>query len=823
MVLTGSAQFGVRLYQQPRPPSGGGVARTTSPLSLPLAEMKPAYDVVVIGSGYGGAICASLAARARRRDGSKPSVCLLERGREIPVGSFPSTFAAAVPEFRIAAGGLRYGREDGLYRLHAGKGISVFHGCGLGGTSLINAGVSLRPDPRVWQDQRWPEELVADVDAGLARAFERAAATLAPAPYAGPPLLKDIAFRRTARALNADDRVYAPPLDVSFGRAGTSSGSNGGDGAACTGCGECVAGCNAGAKNTLAMNYLPDARRHGAEIFCGVSVRCIESTRPGYRVFYQPVRHARATFDGADLFLSAELVIVAAGVLGSTEILLRSKQAGLPCSDQLGKGLSGNGALLGFDYDGPFRVNAVGTGKASAEGEQVPGPCITSIVDRRASLPHERAHVIENGVIPGALASALPAFVEFTSECDRTTAPSAATRFRALSRAAMSLLRGGRDALDRAQTLLVMSHDDSSGRIVLRGEHLEIEWPNERAALQAFELHDELATASASLRGVYVPALGREHASDHQLTVHPLGGCPMGRDAAVGFTNHKGQVYSRPVGVDVHESLYVIDGSVIPCSLGINPHLTISAIAERNARLLIEDRGWTIEKGTPARSSASGASSDDALRMQFTERIVGYCSTSVLGENQHRAAWRDAKKHRSTCTCVVTVAIDDCLKMAEDPVHAAKILGSVDMPALSCSSMSIVDGRFNLFIDSPDCVSRKHMCYRMTVRSVEGYTYHFNGFKRLGGRGLLGLWDETTRLYLDVYRGVDSSGPKIAQGIAYITAPWFARELLHMRGTDARGAPSLESVVRYGWLFASGLWDIYRPAPSGSRRKQGTS
>src|SRR5204863_8514078 len=129
------------------------------------------------------------------------------------------------------------------------------------------------------------------------------------------------------------------------------------------------------------------------------------------------------------------------------------------------------------------------------------------------------------------------------------------------------------------------------------------------------------------VNGRYVAASPIEQPVPYQVTVHPLGGCAMSDDARAGVTNHKGQVYSGAGGRDVHDGLYVMDGSVVPCSLGVNPHLTIAAIAERNVRLLARDLGYVV--AAPGAASAARfdgtESSPRALQVQFTERIVGHC------------------------------------------------------------------------------------------------------------------------------------------------------------------------------------------------------
>src|SRR5262249_52947743 len=140
---------------------------------------------------------------------------------------------------------------------------------------------------------------------------------------------------------NMGRRFYTPAINVTFtpgyNFAGVAQ-------RACTLCGDCVTGCNHGAKNTVLMNYLPDARRHGAEIFVETGVRWVEP-KPGggWLVYYHPLDIGRDTFGGPLLFVSADVVVLAAGALGSTEILMRSSHLGkLAVSKRIGKGFSGN-------------------------------------------------------------------------------------------------------------------------------------------------------------------------------------------------------------------------------------------------------------------------------------------------------------------------------------------------------------------------------------------------------------------------------------------------------------------------------------------------
>jgi cholesterol oxidase len=567
-------------------------------LSSPLTELKSRYDVVVIGSGYGGAIAASRLSRAKRPDGTSPSVCLLERGREIPVGQFPENEMEAAHEFQVNAYGEQMGPEDALYWLHAGEDISVFHGCGLGGTSLVNANVALPPAEDVWQDTSWPKELVADREKGLKAGFAKAEQMLSPKRYPGAHLLKYEALKRSAAGLNETANVFHPPINVTFESRLNEAGIHQ---PKCDGCGDCVSGCNVGAKNTLMMNYLPDAKNHGAELFCRVNVTHLVESGAGFRVHFRAVSDgidgfaADASFADAS-FVDADIVIVSAGALGSTEIMLRSKQEGLPCSNRVGSSFSGNGDVLGFAYNTDTEINGVGWGKR--ERKNPAGPCITGIIDRR-HLPEP--HVIEEGSLPGAVAALLPEPMRLVAELTgQDTDDGLWDEIQERVREVRSALPGGQytGAFRNTQTFLVMARDSADGQLFLEDEgSIQVSWPGVGESRHFKYLHEQLRLATEPLGGTYVPSPTFNKAFNYGLiTVHPLGGCPMGDDAARGATNHKGQVFRSSSGTSVYESLYVSDGAVLPCSVGVNPLLTISAIAERNVRLLARDRGWTLDE-----------------------------------------------------------------------------------------------------------------------------------------------------------------------------------------------------------------------------------
>ena len=546
--------------------------------------MKSHYTAVVVGSGYGASIAANRIARAGQ------NVCILERGREILPGEFPTDPVRAVGEFQVNLPGKpTVGKATGLYDVRVNKDINVTLGCGLGGTSLINANVALEPEPRVFDDPRWPKGLRDDRAAGLARGFERAREMLQPVPYPNRvPLPKLVAHERSAQATGG---VFSrPPIAVTFDSGTNAAGVHQDE---CTLCGDCCSGCNVGAKNTLAMNYLPDAERHGAEIFTQVLVRRVVRDGDRWRIDFSPTLDpAGLAFSLATRSVSADIVVLGAGSLGSTEILLRSRESGLATSDLVGRRFTSNGDVLGFAYNSETTVNGMGFGFTEPGTVDPVGPCITGLIDLRNQPKLEDGFVIEEGSIPGAVAGFVQA--PLTKAAGFPGADSA----KEIARLARTMMFGPyRGALNTTQTYLVMAHDDGAGRMVLEHDRLVIHWPGVGAQPIFKRVNEALKKAAIALDGTYVPnPVWNSTLLGHPLiTVHPLGGCVMGDASESGVVNDRSQVFAGRSGATVHPGLYVVDGAVVPRPLGVNPFLTISALAERAVALLAQERGWVIK------------------------------------------------------------------------------------------------------------------------------------------------------------------------------------------------------------------------------------
>lgn len=541
-------------------------------LSRPRAALGSQYDVIVVGSGYGGGVAASRLARAGKR------VCVLERGREFPTGAFPARFPDIRREMRVTSRNIQTGAPDALYDVRVGDDMHVVVGCGLGGGSLVNAGVALRPDTRVFADEAWPGQI--SQDGLLAEGYARAEAWIRPArdPRAAT-LDKYRVLEASGRALGHE--TGAPPVAVNF-EGGMSAG--GIEQPACTRCGDCCGGCNVGSKTTVALTYLPDAARHGAEIFTGATARRVSKDPDGgWRV------HVALTNGGAskepDRELTAPIVILSAGTLGSTEILLRSQEHGLALSDRIGRGFSANGDIITFGYGAANPVNAIGVGFPSKVEGLTPGAAVSGQIEIRDGDDLSLGVCVQEGVLPSALAPVLPVLFLPNGR---------------LLGALQSLVTGVyKGPFARLQTFFAVSHDSASGRFTLENDRLVLSWPGAADEPVHARLDALLSALVGAAGGSYVKnplagsVMGRQPA-----TAHPLGGCGKGRDRDEGVVDHKCRVFDGCASAGstaAHEGLYVVDGAIIPRSLGVNPLLTITALAERAMIHLAADHGLRFD------------------------------------------------------------------------------------------------------------------------------------------------------------------------------------------------------------------------------------
>ena len=564
-------------------------------LSIPWETRQATYEFAVIGSGYGGAITAARISAAL----GPHALCILERGQEWVPGTFPNDVPGVLSQTRSDVNPL------GLYELLNYQDISVLKGSGLGGTSLVNANVAIVPDPEVFQLVGWPRTVRYE---DMQQWYGEASDVLAAKPVPGATdLLKVRALDR--RAVQLGSHAQALNIVVNFDIDGNNK--YGVEQHPCKKCGDCVTGCNFHAKNTLYMNYLPMAAANGSDIFTQIKVEWIEKLRDGgWRIHGQ---HYADALNHSSFTMDCRNVVLSAGSVNSTEILLRSEMHGLPVSPALGTGFSGNGDFFGLAYDGLYETDVLGYGsRVPVPGDAgEPGPSIVGVVRYNGTAPVQQRIAVEDFSFPSvSVLGAKAVFAAIKGEPTTVVGGDDRTqRILADFNPANEYIPDG--ALNHTMLYLVMGQDNARGTMNFDAPwhepdgRMTISWDHAGQEIVFTRMNEELRRHARALGANYISnptwslfKLG------HLITAHPLGGCPMGEDYLHGAVDEFGRVFSGDGSV--HDGLFVADGSVIPSALGVNPFLTISALTERNAARHIQAMGGTDYPQPPLAVSMAG-------------------------------------------------------------------------------------------------------------------------------------------------------------------------------------------------------------------------
>jgi cholesterol oxidase len=562
--------------------------------------MSEHFQVVVVGSGFGGSVMSYRLAEAGVR------VCLLERGQPYPPNSFPRSPYRMKRNFWDPSDGLY-----GMFDVWSFRGLAGLVSSGLGGGSLIYANVLIRKDEKwfVQEDLRaggyelWPVSR-ADLDPHYARVEKMMNVQQYPigqSPYDSTP--KVLAFRAAAEQLKLPWQLLNLAVTFHNPEAPAVPGEpikevhpnyHGRTRYTCRLCGECYIGCNYGSKNTLDYNYLTEAARCGAVIRTLCEVRRLEPREgaTGYSLEY--VQHDLARADKKtdtsrlpQTTITCDQLILSAGAFGTPYLLLKNRSAFPRISQKLGTRFSANGDYLAFmvrsrTQDGSPRLL-----------EPSYGPVITSAIRMDDALdsggppdPARRGFYIEDGGYPD--------FANWLIEAAQ--APGLIYRVLRFGQRYLRGLFGWNEDTDLSEEisqligptkvsmssvpLLSMGRDIPNGNVFLRDRYLDVDWKPEASAAYYDRLRRTVRSVADALQAEY-----RDNPSWYLgqiLTAHPLGGCPMGRDQSEGVVNRDGEVFNYP-------GLFIADGSVMPGPVGPNPSLTIAALADRFADRVIQN------------------------------------------------------------------------------------------------------------------------------------------------------------------------------------------------------------------------------------------
>ncbi|MET8751163.1 GMC family oxidoreductase [Streptomyces sp. NPDC004667] len=528
------------------------------------------YDVIVIGSGFGGSVSALRLTEKGYRVG------ILEAGRRFTRESLPRNSWDLRNYLWAPALGLY-----GIQRIHLLGNVMVLAGAGVGGGSLNYANTLYVPPTAFFEDRQWAS--ITDWREELAPYYEQAKRMLG--VRLNPTLTpSDVHLKAAAEKMGVGDSFHMAPVGVFFGDGRDADGAArvrpgervpdpyfGGAGpsrTSCTECGECMTGCRHGAKNTLNENYLHLAERAGAVIHPMTTVTALaEHPDGGYRVRTVPTDHRRT---GRAKVLRARRVVVAAGTYGTQTLLHTMKDRGeLPrLSDRLGDLTRTNSeGLVGAQTDDRRYRRRHG---ADRTADFTRGVAITSSVHPDADTHIEPVRYGKGSNAMGFLTilqvpygrHRVRAWFARTAKHPVQLARSLSNR-RWSERTIIGLVM---QSLDNSLTTYRKPGGIGKGLLTARQGHgapnpVQIEEATRAATLLAEEINGFPGSNVGELMGT-------------PLTAHFLGGCPIGASPEEGVVDPYHRLYGYP-------GISVVDGAAVSANLGVNPSLTITAQAER--------------------------------------------------------------------------------------------------------------------------------------------------------------------------------------------------------------------------------------------------
>jgi cholesterol oxidase len=456
--------------------------------------------------------------------------------------------------------------------------MSVAAGAGVGGGSLVYANVSCVPPDSAFA-HGWPAEITA---AELAGYFDRVGDFMevqtVPDNQWTPrmTLMRDAAnaagfgnrFKKLELAVRFDPQwPYATHTAGDTAASKPVTNKHGAPQGTCVHLGNCDIGCDVRARNTLDLNYLYVAEnRHGVDVRPLHLVDVIEPLSDGsYRVHYDNIVSGQRVAG----YEVGKRVILAAGSLGSTELLLRNRDIHQTLPDVsgfLGKNWSSNGDFLTPAFY-PHRAPQPST-----------GPTIASAIDFQDASQGGQTFWIEDGGFPNLLSSYL---------LNKSRDPAISFRFKLVLQSLQQFCRNA-NAFENIMPWFAQGLDAGNGVLGLTPSgpgpgdgRLRLQWDvaqSQAVIERIIDMHKRLAERTGG-----VPLVPPTWSLSRDLiTPHPLGGCCAGNTANDGVVNHAGEVFNYP-------RLFVIDGAMIPRPIGVNPSRTIAALAERCSHLMVHE------------------------------------------------------------------------------------------------------------------------------------------------------------------------------------------------------------------------------------------
>ena len=508
------------------------------------------FDVVVIGSGFGGSVA------ALRLTEKNYKVAILEAGKRFNDKDFPKTSWRLRKFLFMPRLGL-----NGIQRIHVLPDVLVLAGAGVGGGSLVYANTLYKPPASYFEDKQWRD--ITNWDQELSPWYDQASRMLGVAqnPYFSA---SDKAMKQVADQMGVGHTFKLAPLGVYFGDGvGVKSkdpffGGVGPDRSGCLQCGACMTGCRHNAKNTLPKNYLGLAESAGAKVFPEHTVTKVEQLADGSWVV--TARKSSAWFGKKRKFTAAN-VVIAAGTYNTQKLLHKMKTTGvLPkISDYLGKLSRTNSEAL--------------TGSIMPKGgiDFSKGSAITS-----SFFPDDHTHVEPVRYGKGSNFMGLLQTVMTDGEKIRDRRKQWLRQVVTKPSLLLKIL-DVRQWSERTVVALIMQNVDSAisvsskrglfgFRLTSKNDSLT---PNATYIPAANEVARRVAENNGGIAGGHIGDL-----VNAPFTAHFVGGCVIGESIQTGVIDPYHRVYNYP-------TLHIVDGASVTANLGVNPSLTITAQAER--------------------------------------------------------------------------------------------------------------------------------------------------------------------------------------------------------------------------------------------------